>query len=247
MPACEAVTFDVWETLIHDESEAEEHRLSLRAQAMARVLESGGWRVDPERVIVAYRSALHDMEAVWAGRRDLDTPEQVEYVLRRLCPEMPFQLDAPTLAALADAYARVALDVPPELDPDAPRVLADVRARGLQVGLICNTGRTPGRVLRELFVRFGILDCFDVLAFSNEEGVRKPDPVIFSRVLGRLRVDAARSVHVGDDVVTDVGGAKASGMRAVLVWTPWRPNLPAEPDAAVPRLGGLPALLDRWS
>ena len=242
-----AITFDVWETLIHDPPEAEEVRVGLRARAMSSALRRRGIAVGEVALIEAYRAALPGMQSVWDGLRDFDTPDQVGYILRRLPPDVGNHVDAETVRELAQVYAQVVLDVPPELVSDAPAVLSDVAARGLRMGLICNTGRTPGWALRELLRRFGILHHFEVLAFSNEEGIRKPDAEIFRRVLIRLDAEAIAAAHVGDDAASDVLGAKRAGMRAVLVGCPAVPELPARPDAQVARLGDLPAVLDAWS
>jgi HAD-hyrolase-like len=52
-------------------------------------------------------------------------------------------------------------------------------------------------------------------AFSDEMGVRKPAAEIFHRVLDQTGVGPAVAVHVGDDPVTDVAGARGVGMRAI--------------------------------
>jgi putative hydrolase of the HAD superfamily len=120
----------------------------------------------------------------------------------------------------------------------------EIRARGVALGVISNTGRTPGRVLRRLLEDAGLLPCFDVLAFSDEAGVRKPAAAIFRRVLDQARTDPARAVHVGDDAVTDVAGARAVGMRAIhFVPDPSGPGAAA--DAVLRRFADLPALVVR--
>lgn len=49
--------------------------------------------------------------------------------------------------------------------------------------------------------------------------VGKPSPAFFAEVLGDVGVDAGDAVMVGDDVETDIGGALAAGLSAVLVRT----------------------------
>lgn len=58
---------------------------------------------------------------------------------------------------------------------------------------------------------------FDVIVISGEVGVAKPDPEAFRLVCAQLGIDPAATWHVGDDLTTDVGGAKASGLVAVWV------------------------------
>ncbi len=57
-------------------------------------------------------------------------------------------------------------------------------------------------------------DLFDVLVFSSEEGVKKPDPEIFLRALARLGVDAGESIFV-DDVLENVEAARSLGLHSI--------------------------------
>jgi len=64
-------------------------------------------------------------------------------------------------------------------------------------------------MLRVVLDRLGLSSYLTTLTFSDEIGLRKPHPEIFSADLavGRL---ACRGGHVGDDVTTDVAGARGS-------------------------------------
>jgi putative hydrolase of the HAD superfamily len=55
---------------------------------------------------------------------------------------------------------------------------------------------------------------FDIIVFSSEVGVCKPDPRIFHSALERLGVDASETVFV-DDREKNVNGAKALGIHAI--------------------------------
>ena len=57
-------------------------------------------------------------------------------------------------------------------------------------------------------------DLFDVLVFSAEEGVQKPDPVIYHRTLSRLGVEAQEAIFI-DDWLESVEGAQRVGMHGV--------------------------------
>ena len=58
-------------------------------------------------------------------------------------------------------------------------------------------------------------DAFDLLVFSAEEGIAKPDPEIYRRTLERLGVEAAEALFV-DDRRENVDAARALGMHGVL-------------------------------
>ena len=52
---------------------------------------------------------------------------------------------------------------------------------------------------------------------STVVGVAKPDPRIFEMALDALAVPAAHAIHVGDTPGADVDGARAAGVRPVLI------------------------------
>lgn len=90
-----------------------------------------------------------------------------------------------------------------------------LRETGKGIGLISNTGMTPGFILRQVLRKEGVADFFDVLLFSDEVGVRKPERAIFDMVVEKLRAKSSEVVHIGDDLRSDVWGAKNAGFRAI--------------------------------
>jgi len=63
--------------------------------------------------------------------------------------------------------------------------------------------------------RMGIADRFEVILSSEVAGLGKPDPRIFVQAAARLNAAPDRCVHVGDDWMRDVEGARGAGFRAV--------------------------------
>jgi putative hydrolase of the HAD superfamily len=57
----------------------------------------------------------------------------------------------------------------------------------------------------------------DAVLDSTVVGVAKPDPKIFEIALDRIGVGADRAIHVGDTPAADIAGARAAGIRPVLV------------------------------
>lgn len=62
--------------------------------------------------------------------------------------------------------------------------------------------------------RFGFFDLFDGVVVSGLEGVAKPDPEIFTRLLGRYSLDAGTTLFVDDNAV-NVETAERLSMRTV--------------------------------
>jgi FMN phosphatase YigB (HAD superfamily) len=57
----------------------------------------------------------------------------------------------------------------------------------------------------------------DAIVDSRTHGRVKPHPTIFQAALDLLEVDAADAVMVGDSPAEDIDGARALGMRAILI------------------------------
>ena len=98
-----------------------------------------------------------------------------------------------------------------ELYDDMPNVLAALRTAGLRIGLVSNSARD----VRE-FARHHGLDV-DAGISSFHHGHSKPHASIFQAVLDLLEVEPADAVMVGDTIADDIDGARALGMRAILV------------------------------
>jgi putative hydrolase of the HAD superfamily len=121
-----------------------------------------------------------------------------------------------------------------ELYEDALPTLEELRAAGLQIGLVSNG-------IRDLtaFVAHHRLDV-DAIVDSRSHGRVKPHPTIFEAALDLLGVRAADAVMVGDSLEEDVEGARALGMRAILID---REGRHAELEGRLTDLLGLPAAL----
>lgn len=98
-----------------------------------------------------------------------------------------------------------------ELYEDVLPVLEELRRAELRLGLVSNGIRD----LREFVVHHS-LDV-DAVVGSRAHGYVKPHPTIFQAALQQLGVEPAEAVMVGDSLEEDVEGARALGMRAILM------------------------------
>lgn len=121
-----------------------------------------------------------------------------------------------------------------DLFDDVLPVLADLRERGLKLGLVSNTGRDVDEFLAHHSIRI------DVALSSRIHGKVKPHPTIFRAVLDRLEVAAEQTAMVGDSPEDDLEGARGLGMRAFLVD---REGLYPDEPGRLPDLFSLPAAL----
>jgi putative hydrolase of the HAD superfamily len=96
---------------------------------------------------------------------------------------------------------------------DVTPVLQELAARGIKVGLISNSHRC----LASFQQHFELHGLIAGALSSSEHGYLKPHPSIFTAALKLMDVSAGESVMVGDSLAHDIEGARAVGMRGILV------------------------------
>ena len=121
-----------------------------------------------------------------------------------------------------------------ELYEDTAPVLRELRTAGLKIGLLTNSSRDV-----HAFALHHRLEV-DAAIGSLGHGKTKPHASIFQAVLDLLGVRPAEAVMVGDTVEDDIEGARALGMRAILVD---RLRRHPEFEGRLEDLYGLPAAL----
>jgi len=211
------VTFDLWETLLMDEPEKDLLRREVRCEGLHQALSHFSVELSLTDLLKGYDESVGFLQASWRRNQDVPTIEQIRYIVNvasKGTVNIPESRRA--VEELQEAYTAPALTIPPVLNNDASFTLESMRNRSYKLGLISNTGRTPGRVLRKLLNKLSILDHFDATIFSDEIGWLKPDRRIFMAAADGLKVEPADVIHIGDDPERDVWGAKQAGMRAIL-------------------------------
>ena len=134
---------------------------------------------------------------------------------------------------------------------DAQALFAQLREWGLRVGVLSNTLWTREHHDR-IFARDEVLALIDGAVYTSEIEWTKPHPQAFRAALDAVDVDdPAEAVFVGDRPFDDIHGAKAVGMRAVLLphsdiphWQ--RGAAEGEPDAVIQRLADLVEVIAGW-
>jgi putative hydrolase of the HAD superfamily len=140
--------------------------------------------------------------------RELPTIHRFRGLAERLDladPELPEALTRTHMNSIADLARGL---------PHHGGVL-EALGRDYKLGVCSNFSHTPTavRVLEEA----GLLDLFDCVAISEEVGFRKPRPEIFRFCLDALGVSPEETVHVGDRLRADIGGAAELGIRPVWI------------------------------
>ncbi len=224
-----AVSFDLWETLITDKPELLRRQERLRLTRIESILAARGHGALADRIERAYRSVWHRcQELYWSADTDIPCRRQIEHFLEDLGLDAR-SFDEGALAELEQAYANAAVEVLPEAVDGAHETLAELKARGYGVGLISNTGRTPGYALRRILGELGLASWIDVMVFSNEHGRCKPQTSIFEELRRGLGFEYGEMAFVGDNLYVDVHGAQRCGMRGIHFDPPARGSAIAPP------------------
>ena len=205
-----AVTIDFWNTLFGTENGPARERS--RRESLSGELATEGHYPDEEQLERARDASMEHFRHHWLEQqRTPGATELVEVMLEHL----GVKLSDEAIGRIATVFARGVIDHPPHLLPGAADAVERL-ARDVPLAIISDTAFSPGSVLRELMTEVGIEEHFSAFVFSDETGVAKPDPVAFERALGAVGAGAAGAVHIGDIERTDIQGARAHGMRAVL-------------------------------
>lgn len=136
-----------------------------------------------------------------------------------------------------------------KLESDTHETLSTLQKMGYRLGIISNASNTPD--LNRLIDNHNLRQYFEVVVISAEEGIRKPDPRIFTKTLKKLGAKPECAIMVGDTLPADVLGAQNSGIKSV--WITRRANRPEnndvlesiQPDYAIPDLSSLVSLIDQ--
>ncbi|MGA7616008.1 MAG: HAD family hydrolase [Thermoanaerobaculia bacterium] len=224
-----AIVFDLWETLISDPPEISKKQEQRRLKRIEEILSAAGHADTAERIENAYRRTWHRcLELYWSKDLDIPTRTQIDHFLESLELD-PDSFSEEILGEIEHAYSIAALELMPILTPGAAELLERLK-REYAIGLISNTGRTPGWVLREILDSHGLARWFDAMVFSNEHGECKPKRSIFEACCKALGVEPAEAVFVGDNLQVDVWGAQRCGMRGIHYIPPVRGLAVAPPS-----------------
>jgi putative hydrolase of the HAD superfamily len=189
--AVRAVVFDLWNTLA---SWPDELSREFRRRWSSRIGRS-----------------LDEIDAAWyaSGAYELRESGPIAVALRSVCSALDAEADVDELVRWRVDLAREAV-VP---DDGVVETLAELRRRGLRVGLISNCTEDVALVWAES--RFAPL--FDVAVLSATAGCMKPDRKIYERACAELGVEPGECLFVGDGANDERRGAREVGMTPVLI------------------------------
>jgi 2-haloacid dehalogenase len=190
----------------------------MAAEIDAVVFDLGGVLIDwnPRHL---YRQLFDDKEAMEDFLATICTLEwHVAHDLGQSTAEScaALALEHPEHASMIRAWADRSEDMIGGAIDEVVEILAELRAAGVPCYVLSNmeTETFPLRL-----ERFDFLHWFDGHVISGQEGLVKPDPKIFRRMLRRFDLQPSRTLFI-DDSATNVEAAKEIGINAVRFESP---------------------------
>jgi putative hydrolase of the HAD superfamily len=179
------------------------------APRLRRLLAEAGFDVDEGRAAAGFGAEIaYYLEHHLEGSDPVSLDD-----LRDRCAEA--LREGLALPGLDHATARTVMLAALEFTafPDAAPALRRLRADGHVLVVVSNWDCSLPEWLRPT----GLLDLVDHVVSSAVVGAAKPDPAPFRRALELAGVEPGAALHVGDSPDNDLAGARAAGVRAVLV------------------------------
>jgi HAD superfamily hydrolase (TIGR01549 family) len=243
-----AVTFDLWDTIVHDDSDEPKRKAKgLRSKKAERrhLLWEALNRHNPiseSEVTLAYDVADAAFNRVWHDQHvTWRIGERLEVALKGLGRSLPPE----EFAEVVRRHEEMEVEIRPDLIPGIAEALAEIHGR-YRTCIVSDAIVSPARCLRQLLASYDLARHFDGFAFSDEVGHSKPHPTMFDSAARHMGVAIEQIVHVGDRDHNDVKGPQRLGMKAIL-FTATRDvdKGRTSADAICERHADLPGLIDR--
>ena len=243
----EAIIFDLGGTLIYFEGSWSEVMTEAGAE-LHRSLREAGLELEQD----AFMQEFHTQLETYYVERESDYREYTTlYVVQKVLQgwgytdvqESVIREGLKAMYAVTEGHWHV--------EQDAALTLETLGGKGYRLGLISNAGDDAD--VQTLVDNADLRDYFDLIITSAAEGIRKPSPHIFHKILKFWGIEPSQAAMVGDTLGADILGARKAGLYSI--WITRRADNPANqalaaevfPDATIATLGELPGLIEYLS
>jgi len=241
--AVRALTLDFWNTMVVARNNGR-RRQEQRLEHLVRIVRRYRPEASEETVQTAYREAGRLYDAMWKHQHR--TPG-ASALVHGIWDALGLTIETAHHAETVKVFEDGVLFGPPAFADGFESALAWA-AQHYRLGIISDTMFSPGRVIRQLLERQGVLAYFDAFVFSDETGFSKPDVRAFEHAGAALGVAPHEMAHIGDLHRTDVAGARNAGLKAILfTGVHDDPAAAPHPDAVLAHWQALPEVMKELS
>ena len=179
----------------------------------------------------AFQSAMAQKKAKAGQNYECFPDLPFEPVMAQLFREKGVTEKADELGLHAAQLFRIASTDYIRLYPGVTDALTALREKGYRLWLLSNAQRVfTAYELNAL----GLAPYFDGIYISSDYGCRKPDIRFFTALLQERKMDIQKCLMIGNDLDTDIAGAKNAGLDTLYMHTNLTPPDQREADPANP-------------
>ncbi|MEM1732397.1 MAG: HAD family hydrolase [Desulfurococcaceae archaeon] len=204
MTRCLAISFDIWGTLLDLNG-----TLRLIAESASTL-----YGLENNYVMKQVMRSLEEAKALRRTAINMDIKEVLERSREIMARNLGISRNQVTRVI---EYTFETINNYDVVYPDVPTALSKLLEMNVYMGVIGNVLFWPSYYTRILLDRTGLSSYMKLVLFSDEIGYSKPDRGIFLEFSRRSGYPPGRVIHVGDNVVEDVGGALSAGFHALLI------------------------------
>ncbi len=213
-----AMTFDLWDTIVVDDSdEIERKKKGLHTKAEERLylltqeIQKHHPTISNDRITSAFKTANDKFNVSWKQKHVTPSvSERLGYAFEDLKIK-----PTPGFDKLVHAVEYMEVEIMPVLTEGIAEALAEL-AKFCKLAIISDAIHTPGKGLRDILKKYHLFNHFQVFVFSDEAKAAKPDPKVFQIAQRGLGVDFSEIAHIGDRESNDVDGPNKMGMKSIL-------------------------------
>lgn len=208
-----AITFDYWDTLVPIDEEKIKKMREERAKEVVRFLKEKGYDF-------SYEEVKEISSKVWELYRvnPINNKEVTLYIMaEEILKNLKIRKRKKMVKSLVKIYEEYLYKAGLSVDKEVIEVIKILKEKGFKLGIVSNT--PGGNVEKKILEDTGISSFFDIMLFSSFEGVRKPHPEIFMKVINFFKIRPEELLHIGDTPELDIEGPLKIGAKAIL-WNP---------------------------
>ncbi len=207
------ITFDYWDTLVPIDEEKIKKMREERAKEVVKFLKEKGYNFSYEEVKEISSKVWELYRVNPINNKEVTLNIMVEEILKNL----KIRKSKKMVESLVKIYEEYLYKAGLSVDKEAVEVIKILKEKGFKLGIVSNT--PGGNVEKKILEDARISSFFDIMLFSSFEGVRKPHPEIFMKVINFFKIKPEELLHIGDTPELDIEGPLKIGAKAIL-WNP---------------------------
>jgi putative hydrolase of the HAD superfamily len=209
-----AITFDLWNTLLGTISYSD-----LRLCILELFLEDKKVNISKSNLNALYNNYFNFLHPQFktVKQHHIYTSERIQHLFNKL--DLTFS--SMELNKIVNEIEAVILKRTPDLKKGVKETIK-ILSEDYKLGIISDTGVTPGKIIRIVLKRYDLLHHFHTTIFSDEVGYYKPHPKTFKAALKNLNCLPENTIHIGDNLETDIKGAKNCNIYTIWIRDPFQ-------------------------